>query len=276
MKSASLFTVVLMLACHTLFAQGFTSFHDYGDSAINGGGYLSFSQYAGKKVMVVNTASYCTYTPQYAQLQALYDQYRQYNFEIIGFPCNDFAAQEPKPDSNIVIVCQNYNITFQMMSKVQIITGDTAPVYKWLQRADMNGVSNAQITWNFNKFLIDEAGNWVRHILSPVSPLDTSITNWIMTPSVVGVGQPAAAADAFELISANPATSAIELLLKNNEWYDINIYNNQGQVVSHVFNKTAAQNEAVRFDAGHLPAGIYMVGVQTAETLRTIRVALVK
>jgi len=272
MKFLSVITA-LLLSVFISQAQ-VTNFHNYGDSTITGG-YINFSQYAGKKVMVVNTASYCTYTPQYEDLQALYDQYNQYNFEIIGFPCNDFAAQEPKPDSNIIIVCQNYNITFQMMSKVEIVTGDTAEVYKWLQRADLNGVSNAQVSWNFNKFLIDEAGNWVRHILSPVNPLDTSITNWIMSPSVVS--SPAIEKEAgIEIKSSNPVQASIDLMIRSveAEHYDINIYSNQGQLIGNIFRGNAENGRYISYPVESLSSGIYIVTVQTRHSNKALRFAV--
>jgi len=180
--------LLVVLACSgstLVSAQGALTFHDY--NAVNiYGDTVSLSQYYGKKVMVVNTASFCAYTPQFEQLEALYQQYHQYNFEILGFPCNDFGSQDPHDDSTILDFCTgNYDVTFPMMHKVSIVTGDTAPVYKWLQRGDLNGVQDAHVAWNFNKFLIDESGHWVAHYLSPTNPLDTAITNWIMSPSVI-------------------------------------------------------------------------------------------
>ena len=193
------------------FSQTTLTFHNYSSESIIGD-TIHFSQYYGKKVMVVNTASYCVYTPQYTDLETLYNQYQQYNFEIIGFPCNDFAQQDPHNDSTINQFCTDYGVTFQMMSKIATISQDTAPVYKWLQRAALNGVSDAHVAWNFNKFLIDEAGHWVRHCLSTVNPMDTSITNWIMTPSVVsGISKNDWTDNLIELKSPNPVSSSIDL-----------------------------------------------------------------
>ena len=158
-------------------AQGVTNFHSLSAVAVNvhttivgvdttttyTEDTISFSQFYGKKVMVVNTASFCQFTPEFTQLEQLYTQYHQYNFEILGFPCNDFNSQDPHNDSTIIHFCTTgYGVTFQMMSKIFCVTGDTSPVYKWLQRANLNGVSDAHVGWNFNKFLIDEAGHWVR------------------------------------------------------------------------------------------------------------------
>lgn len=178
---------ILFLALLPFFQHSYSqaySFHSHRLEAINGD-TIDFSKYYRKKVMVVNTASFCSYTPQYALLQDLYEQYKQYNFEIIGFPCNDFGNQDPGSDSTINQFCQNYNVTFQMMSKVNVISNPIDQIYKWLQQKPLNGVANVTVDWNFNKFLIDESGRWVRHLRSPVSPLDTSITNWIMKPSAL-------------------------------------------------------------------------------------------
>jgi glutathione peroxidase len=160
-------------------SQQLMNFHDL-EAVTIGGDSISLSQYAGKKLLVVNTASYCGYTHQFNDLEALYLQYGGAGFEIIGFPCNDFGAQDPGSDSTIFDFCTgNYNVTFQMMSRISIKTGDTSAVYKWLQRANLNGVSDAVVTWNFNKFLIDAEGNWAGYYDSPVSPANPAIVNWI-------------------------------------------------------------------------------------------------
>ena len=170
------YPTLLLLISNTCFSQTGETFHSFQAVKINDD-TISLSQYYGKKVMVVNTASYCAYTPQYTDLQQLYQQYQSYNFEILGFPCNDFGAQEPGGDSEIDSFCTTYGVTFQMMSKIDIISTDTAEVYKWLQLASRNGVANAPVTWNFHKFLIDETGHWVAHHASPVNPLATVITD---------------------------------------------------------------------------------------------------
>jgi hypothetical protein len=106
--------------------------------------------------------------------------YQTQNFRVIGFPCNDFGGQDPYSDSTINSFCLNqYGISFPMMSKIFIRVGDTSMVYKWLQKKSLNGVANAPVSWNFNKFLIDENGNWKWHLPSAIEPTDTLITNWI-------------------------------------------------------------------------------------------------
>ena len=174
-----------------IFNQGISqqlmSFHEL-EAVTIAGDTISLSQYAGKKLLVVNTASFCAYTHQFNDLEALYLQYGGAGFEIIGFPCNDFGAQDPGSDSTILDFCTgNYNVTFQMMSRISIKTGDTSAVYKWLQRGNINGVSDAAVTWNFNKFLIDAQGNWVGYYDSPVAPGDAAIVNWINEGSTAGL-----------------------------------------------------------------------------------------
>jgi glutathione peroxidase len=175
--------ILTALLIFFIFNQGISqqliNFHEL-EAVTIAGDTISLSQYAGKKLLVVNTASFCAYTHQFNDLEALYLQYGGAGFEIIGFPCNDFGAQDPGSDSTIFDFCTgNYNVTFQMMSRISIKTGDTSAVYKWLQRANLNGVSDAAVTWNFNKFLIDAEGNWAGYYDSPVAPGDSAIVNWI-------------------------------------------------------------------------------------------------
>lgn len=155
------------------------NFHDFTVKTIDGKD-LSLSTFKGKKVLVVNVASKCGFTPQYAQLQELYDKYREKNFVIIGFPANNFLHQEPGTDEEIQQFCSlNYGVTFPMMAKISVKGSDIAPLYKWLTQKSENGKQNAGIKWNFQKFLIDENGNWVDMLWSVTSPLSEKITNWI-------------------------------------------------------------------------------------------------
>ena len=143
------------------------------------GDEYDMAQLKGKRVLVVNTASECGSTPQYAQLQELYEMYGGERFMIIGFPSNDFGGQEPGSNEEIATFCQkNYGVTFQMMDKVVIIGEGRHPVYRWLLEKDSNGVNDAEVTWNFNKFLIDENGNWVAHFTQKITPLDDEIVKF--------------------------------------------------------------------------------------------------
>ncbi len=152
------------------------SLHEFKSKTLEGKEF-NFADLKGKKVLIVNTASECGYTPQYKDLQALYEKYNSKNFVIIGFPCNDFGGQEPGTETEIKSFCtKNYGVTFQMMEKVSIAT---SPIYQWLTHKTENGVLDATVKWNFNKFLIDEKGHLVKYLPSSVKPMDTEITNWI-------------------------------------------------------------------------------------------------
>jgi glutathione peroxidase len=135
----------------------------------------------GKKVLVVNTASKCGFTPQYAQLQELYKKYGGEHFVIIGFPENNFLYQEPGTNAEIKQFCTtNYGVTFPMMSKISVKGKDMAPVYKWLTSKAENGVMDAPVKWNFQKFMIDENGNLVDMVPPREKPDCDKIVNWIL------------------------------------------------------------------------------------------------
>lgn len=134
----------------------------------------------GKKVLIVNTASKCGFTPQYKDLEALYQQYKDKNFTIIGFPCNQFGAQEPGSSSEIHDFCtKNYGVTFLMMEKVNVKGDSICDIYKWLTNKSQNGVMSSSVKWNFQKYMIDENGFLVDYVLSFKSPLNSKITKWI-------------------------------------------------------------------------------------------------
>ncbi len=144
------------------------------------GDKFDLAQLEGSKVMVVNTASECGLTPQYEKLEALYSDYRDQGFVVIGFPANNFMNQEPGTTEEIAAFCQeNYGVSFPMMSKISVKGSDMAPVYEWLTQKDLNGVKDSEIQWNFQKFLIDEKGQLV-DVLSPrESPLSDEVVTWI-------------------------------------------------------------------------------------------------
>ncbi len=155
-----------------------TSFHDFVVKDINGQDF-AFNKLKGKRVLIVNTASKCGFTPQYEDLQKLYEQYGGENFEIIGFPCNQFMGQEPGSNEEIKAFCQkNYGVSFPMMDKIDVKGDAQHPLYTWLTDANLNGVDDAKVSWNFNKFLVDENGNWVAHLGSRTNPLDEEVVNF--------------------------------------------------------------------------------------------------
>lgn len=141
---------------------------------------FDFSMLKGKKIMVVNTASECGFTPQYENLQKLYDTYKDDNFVIIGFPANNFNSQEPGTNEEIAAFCQkNYGVTFPMMGKISVKGDDTHDVYQFLTQKVRNGYEDSEVSWNFQKYLINENGRLVRVVDSKTMPDDESIVNWI-------------------------------------------------------------------------------------------------
>jgi glutathione peroxidase len=141
---------------------------------------FDFATLKGKKVMIVNTASKCGLTPQYEQLEALYDKYKNKNFVIVGFPANDFMSQEPGSDKEIAQFCQlNYGVSFPMMSKISVKGKDMHPVYHFLTEKAKNGLEDNKVEWNFQKYLIDEKGHLVRVVSPRILPNDQSIIAWI-------------------------------------------------------------------------------------------------
>jgi glutathione peroxidase len=129
--------------------------------------------------MIVNVASECDYTPQYGQLEELYEQYGD-RLMILGCPCNDFGGQEPLEDEEIASFCQTmYQVSFPLSKKINIRSKPVHPIYEWLTSKAQNGVSDNEVTWNFQKYAIDPNGQW-QHVFSPeTSPLDDVILSWI-------------------------------------------------------------------------------------------------
>jgi len=141
---------------------------------------FDFSSLKGKKIMVVNTASKCGYTPQYKDLEKLYETYKDKGFVIVGFPANNFGQQEPGTNNEIAEFCkQNYGVSFPMMTKTSVKGADMNPVYKFLTQASKNGFKDSEVAWNFQKYLIDEDGYVVKIYPSKVLPTDDAIIKWI-------------------------------------------------------------------------------------------------
>ncbi len=179
MKLKTFFATFFAAATITVSGQSAESIHEFKVTDIDGKSF-DFAQLKGKKILVVNTASKCGYTDQYKDLEALYQKYKDRNFIIIGFPANNFMHQEPGTDADIKSFCTlTYQVSFPMMSKISVKGDDIAPIYAWLQSKKLNGVADAKVTWNFNKFLIDEQGHWVRSYGSSENPLSPAIQAWI-------------------------------------------------------------------------------------------------
>jgi len=173
------FTLIFSLILISSIAFSQKSFYDFKVSDIEGGNF-DLSKLKGKKVLVVNTASKCGLTPQYKQLQSLFETYGGDKFTIIGFPANNFMKQEPGTDSEIAEFCEkNYGVTFQMMSKISVKGDDIHPLYQWLTQKSQNGVLDSEVKWNFQKYLIDENGKLVDMVEPKVKPDDDKILSWI-------------------------------------------------------------------------------------------------
>lgn len=141
---------------------------------------FDFASLKGKKILVVNTASECGLTPQYKDLEAIYEKYKDLNFVIVGFPANNFGAQEPGSNEQIAKFCEmNYGVTFPMMSKISVKGNDMDNVYQFLTQKSKNGLQDSEVEWNFQKYLINEQGELVK-VLSPrILPTDAAIVGWI-------------------------------------------------------------------------------------------------
>jgi glutathione peroxidase len=172
------FAGLLMAIVLGAAAQGKT-LYDFKATTLDGAPF-DLSTLKGKKVLVVNTASKCGNTPQYATLQKLYDTYKDRNFVIIGFPANNFGQQEPGTNAEIKEFCtKNYGVSFPMMSKISVKGADMDPLYKWLTSKTLNGVADAEVQWNFQKFMIDEQGKLVGFVSPKEKPDSEKIISWI-------------------------------------------------------------------------------------------------
>lgn len=173
-----IYVIALTLITSTLIAQEKT-LYNFTVKDIDGNDY-NLSKLKGKKVLVVNTASKCGFTPQYEDLQKLYEKYSSDNFVIIGFPANNFMNQEPGSNSEIKEFCSTeYNITFPMMEKISVKGKDIHPLYEWLTEKELNGKMDSKVKWNFQKYMIDENGQLVDVAYPKTNPLDEKIVNWI-------------------------------------------------------------------------------------------------
>lgn len=145
------------------------SIYDFKVESLDGG-TIDFAQFRGKKILIVNTASKCGYTPQYEGLEALYKSHKD-NLVIVGFPANNFLYQEPGSNSDIQEFCQkNYGVTFPMAAKISVKGKNMAPIYQWLTNKDHNGLKSSSVKWNFQKYLINEQGKLVAVFEPGVKP----------------------------------------------------------------------------------------------------------
>lgn len=170
---------VFTLLFVAMIGFGQKNFHDFKVKDIEGSDF-DLSSLKGKKVLVVNTASKCGLTPQYELLQKIYNDYGSENFTIIGFPANNFKNQEPGNNEEIAEFCEkNYGVTFPMMSKISVKGEDMHPLYQWLTQKEKNGVKDSEVSWNFQKYMIDENGHLVDFVEPKTKPDDDKIIGWI-------------------------------------------------------------------------------------------------
>lgn len=152
----------------TTAAKG--SFYDYSLKSLDGKETINFSRYKGKKVVVINVASKCGNTPQYAEWQAFHKQYGD-KIVVLGIPANNFKSQEPGSNEEIAEFCQkNYGVTFQMLEKVSVLGEDQSPLYQWLTHKDLNGWNDNAPNWNFSKYVINENGELTHFFRDKVLP----------------------------------------------------------------------------------------------------------
>ena len=170
----SIVTVAMLFSFH----PAPKSIYDFKIKGVDGK-TIDFSKYKGKKILIVNTASKCGYTPQYDGLQKLYEEHKD-KLVIIGFPSDNFAGQEFHNDDSISTFCKkNYGVTFPLTTRVDVKGENITPVYKYLCNKSENGVLDASISWNFNKFIIDENGKLLQHFDSKITPESPELLKYI-------------------------------------------------------------------------------------------------
>jgi glutathione peroxidase len=138
---------------------------------------LCLNDFKGKKILLVNVASECGFTKQYADLEKLYTTYKD-KLVIIGFPCNQFGGQEPGTEEEIATFCSSkFAVTFPLTTKIYVKGDKQHPIYKWLTSKTLNGVNDYSVNWNFNKFMLDENGQLIGYFSSRINPMDSDIIN---------------------------------------------------------------------------------------------------
>ena len=177
--ASAIFLGTLSLMSFTSFKNpspsGGKSIYDFKLKTIDGED-ITLAKFKGKKMLLVNVASECGYTPQYKDLQSLHEKYKD-KLIVIGFPANNFGAQEPGDSKQIKQFCTStYSVSFPMMEKISVKGDDTHPLYKWLCNKEENGICIDAPVWNFCKYLIDENGKIIKYFSSKTGPLSEDIT----------------------------------------------------------------------------------------------------
>jgi len=179
MRKEKLISLFAILTISISLAAQSAGFYDFKVKTLEGEDF-DFSSLKGKKVMIVNVASKCGFTPQYKDLEELFERYSSDDFIILGFPANNFMNQEPGTAEEIRKFCTDkYGVTFPIMEKISVKGKDMHPVYKWLTSREKNGVKDSEVSWNFQKYLIDEKGNFVDVIPPKEKPASDKVITWI-------------------------------------------------------------------------------------------------
>jgi len=179
MKNKFLLILLIMINSLAVNAQSNPTIYQFKVKDLSGKTF-DFASLKGKKILIVNTASKCGYTPQYEQLEAIYNKYKNRNFVIVGFPANNFGSQEPGTNAEIATFCKaNYGVTFPMMSKISVKGSDMNEVYQFLTKKAKNGLKDSNVEWNFQKYLVNEKGQLEQVYKSGVQPNDEKIISWI-------------------------------------------------------------------------------------------------
>lgn len=249
-----LFALSILFPFHS-FSQCPESFHDFTALDIHGD-TVHMSSFAGKKLLVVNTASFCGYTPQYAQLQSLYTNYGGDNFEIIGFPANNFAGQEPYDEDSIIQVCNSYNVTFTMMSKISVKGSSMHPIYHWLTKESQNCEQNAPVNWNFQKFMVNADGSWHGVAFSSVPPASSSIVNWINISTTLIDN----ASESNENCLVYQSGNNINIKLETEAKVTVRMFSTSGQLVTTLAEGQMTKETAIPFSE-NIKNGLYIIEI---------------
>jgi glutathione peroxidase len=253
---------IIYILAHLILTAAVSAADFYSLSAAKiNGDTLDFADLKGKKLMIVNTASLCGYTYQYGELQQLYDIYGGENFEIIGFPANNFGNQEPGSNEDIEDFCKaNYGVTFTMMEKISVLDPDKHPVYQWLTKKALNGVQDSKVQWNFQKYLINADGTYHKVIGSQTSPLAQTIKDWL--------NEPVSVENTLEndklLINILDNNLNIQTPTSIEEVINIEIYNIYGDQIYFSDNSNNYSNEII-LNVGDLMSGKYFVLIRSLD-----------
>lgn len=167
-----------LFSCTASFTDAQESIYEIQINSINGK-KINLSDYKGKKMLFVNVASKCGFTNQYVELEQLYQKYKD-QLIIIGVPCNQFGSQEPGNSEEIIQFCQeNYGVSFLLTEKIKVKGNQIHPLYKWLCTKEKNGKSNSTVKWNFQKYLVNEKGEFINYFYSTTKPMSSKIINYL-------------------------------------------------------------------------------------------------